>query len=336
MSPKISIIVPVYKVEKYLPRCINSILAQTFTDFELLLIDDGSPDKSGEICDEYAQKDSRIRVFHKENGGVSSARNVGLDNAKGEWVCFVDSDDYIENIWFSFLGKKTIKSIDLICFGATYHNSTKVVYSISPKSHLYTQEKITDFITKYSNTCIINAPWTKFFKRTIIQNYNLRFEEDLSIGEDLLFNLKFIAITNSILVYEFCAYNYYIYPNSLLRGRHSFEELRRLCISISKVVQLILKSHSLNIAECKGLKIILFSCYILAIRRLFEDDIIESRKTQLKELYSEVQIKNFAIPYSIYSCIQFVIIHIPNITIQYLANLCLGYIRNIKSWLVRC
>lgn len=84
--PKISVIVPVYNTEKYLHRCVDSILAQTFTDFELLLIDDGSTDSSGAICDEYAQKDSRVRVFHKENGGASSARNLGLDNATGEWI----------------------------------------------------------------------------------------------------------------------------------------------------------------------------------------------------------------------------------------------------------
>ena len=94
-TPIISVIVPVYNVEQYLPRCIDSILAQTFTDFELLLIDDGSKDKSGAICDAYARKDPRIRVFHKPNGGVSSARNMGLDNAKGEWIAFVDSDDWV-------------------------------------------------------------------------------------------------------------------------------------------------------------------------------------------------------------------------------------------------
>ena len=93
MKPKISVIVPVYNTEKYLQRCIDSILLQSFTDFELLLIDDGSTDSSGTICDKYAEQDSRIRVFHKANGGASSARNIGLDNAIGEWVCFVDSDD---------------------------------------------------------------------------------------------------------------------------------------------------------------------------------------------------------------------------------------------------
>ena len=93
--PQISIIVPVYNVEQYLQSCIDSIITQTYTDWELLLVDDGSPDRSGEICDEYAKKDNRIRVFHKRNGGVSSARNLGLDKAQGEWVTFIDADDYI-------------------------------------------------------------------------------------------------------------------------------------------------------------------------------------------------------------------------------------------------
>ena len=91
--PKVSIIVPVYKAEAYLHRCVDSILIQTFEDFELILIDDGSPDRSGEICDEYAAKDPRIRVFHKENGGVSSARNLGIENMIGEFVSFIDADD---------------------------------------------------------------------------------------------------------------------------------------------------------------------------------------------------------------------------------------------------
>lgn len=101
MTPKISVIVPVYKVEQYIHRCVDSILAQSFTDFEIILVDDGSPDNCGKICDEYAQKDSCVKVFHKPNGGVSSARNLGLNNAKGEWVTFIDSDDYIEQGFFS-------------------------------------------------------------------------------------------------------------------------------------------------------------------------------------------------------------------------------------------
>lgn len=108
--PKISIIVPVYKVEKYLHKCVDSILKQTFKDFELILVDDGSPDRCGEICDEYARKDNRVRVIHKENGGVSDARNVGIDIAKGEYIGFVDSDDYIELDMYEFLYDYLIKS----------------------------------------------------------------------------------------------------------------------------------------------------------------------------------------------------------------------------------
>ena len=95
MSPSISIIVPVYKAEAYLHRCVDSLLAQTFTDFEVLLIDDGSPDRSGEICDAYAKKDARVRVFHQPNGGVSVARAGGVKYANGEWITFVDADDYL-------------------------------------------------------------------------------------------------------------------------------------------------------------------------------------------------------------------------------------------------
>ena len=137
--PKISVIVPVYNTEKYLHRCVDSILAQTFTDFELLLIDDGSTDSSGAICDEYAQKDSRVRVFHKENGGASSARNLGLDNATGEWITFCDSDDFVYSYWLSnFDVDKNGRTYDIICQGiecskkfVETHNSNKYLFDFS-------------------------------------------------------------------------------------------------------------------------------------------------------------------------------------------------------------
>ena len=108
----ISVIVPVYKVEKYLHRCIDSVLAQTFTDFELILVDDGSPDNCGKICDEYAEKDERIHVIHKENGGLSSARNAGLDIATGDYIVFIDSDDYVENCLLQLVAEK-LRSLKL-------------------------------------------------------------------------------------------------------------------------------------------------------------------------------------------------------------------------------
>lgn len=118
---KVSIIVPVYKAEPYIRKCIDSILSQTFTNFELLLIDDGSPDNCGKICDEYAELDTRVHVFHKENGGVSAARNLGLDHAKGDYVCFIDSDDWIDpDMLETLIGWEQKKQTDLLFFGLKY------------------------------------------------------------------------------------------------------------------------------------------------------------------------------------------------------------------------
>ena len=116
-NKKVSIIVPVYNVEKYLQRCIESILTQTETDFELLLIDDGSKDKSGLICDEYAQKDKRVNVIHKENGGVSSARNLGIEKANGEWMCFIDADDYVRQDFLSDIQQYLFNDVDIVHWG---------------------------------------------------------------------------------------------------------------------------------------------------------------------------------------------------------------------------
>lgn len=136
-EPIISVIVPVYKAEKYLHKCVDSLLEQTFTDFEILLVDDGSPDKSGEICDEYAEKDSRIRVFHKENGGVSSARNLALDNAKGEFVMFLDSDDWLDNVCLDVcINTINDNVLDVLQFGFMYVYDTYQVSKVKRYSSI--------------------------------------------------------------------------------------------------------------------------------------------------------------------------------------------------------
>ena len=133
MFPKISIIVPVYNTEQYLPRCLNSILSQSFIDFELLLVDDGSIDGSGSICDKYAAKDNRVRVFHKENGGVSSARNLGLDEAKGEWICFVDSDDEMLPNGLQTLANGICDEVDIVMGGYEEVDEFGVMSQVVPE-----------------------------------------------------------------------------------------------------------------------------------------------------------------------------------------------------------
>lgn len=110
LTPQISVIIPVYKVEQFLGDCIKSLLSQTFSDYEIILVEDGSPDNSGKLCDEFAAGDSRIKVVHKENGGVSSARNKGIEIAEGEWICFVDSDDWVEPEYLELLYQTAVEN----------------------------------------------------------------------------------------------------------------------------------------------------------------------------------------------------------------------------------
>ena len=164
MNSLISIIVPVYNSEKALDRCINSILEQTFQNWELLLINDGSTDRSREICDEYAAKDQRIKVFHKTNGGVSSARNVGLDNAKGEWITFCDSDDEILNNTFALYDRiiNEHNEIDLISCGyLIYYKSGSLKKSLVRKisyqrikKHIYLTAKKTVIMDFYETNVL--------------------------------------------------------------------------------------------------------------------------------------------------------------------------------------
>lgn len=193
--PQISVIVPVYNAEKTLHRCVDSILAQTFTDFELLLINDGSTDGSGRVCDEYAAKDARIRVFHKENGGVSSARNVGLDEARGEWIAFCDSDDEFLSNALIILSSKIDERIDFISTGYLRYapnGDLEVNTSAYGKS-----EQILDaraIIEKmYQDSFYQFYVVTKMFRKEVVDKAHLRFDERVYFSEDKLFIVQYIC-----------------------------------------------------------------------------------------------------------------------------------------------
>ena len=203
-TPKISVIVPVYNTEKYLHRCIDSILLQTFTDFELLLIDDGSKDSSGAICDEYASKDNRVRVFHKENGGVSSARNLGLDNAKGEWIAFVDSDDWMERTMYDELYKCAMAASAEVVY-CDFNMSYKDKY-IACKSAQYSDNKIV-FLRNYIAfewTCL----WNILAKKEIYIKNNLHFIENISYCEDFCLSVRLLYYANKVSYVEKSLYSY--------------------------------------------------------------------------------------------------------------------------------
>lgn len=198
---KYSVIVPVYNVESYISKCVDSILACDCHDFELLLVDDGSTDGSGLICDNYGQQDSRVRVFHKQNGGVSSARNLGLEHACGEWIMFVDSDDWVSDTFFDIEDT----SADIIERPySRISEDGKVVSRYCPSSHRIIEERddLFDFFVNER----INVLWNKVIRRSLIGT--TRFNESVSIGEDFLLYLE---ILKHVKRYEFSEKGEYFY-----------------------------------------------------------------------------------------------------------------------------
>ncbi len=204
--PKVSIIVPVYNTKDYLHRCVDSILAQTFTDFELLLIDDGSTDSSGIICDNYASRDCRVKVFHKENGGVSSARNIGLKNAAGEWVCFVDSDDTVHQDYLNNLVSAINENVEMVI---SFSVSVFMNKTVEPtyRDAILTDKDFAKLFNEY-DLHWRTSPWAKLYKRKIVENNNLLFNLEMPIGEDLVFLYEYIRLVECLSV-SGNAYYYY-------------------------------------------------------------------------------------------------------------------------------
>ncbi|OUP29921.1 glycosyltransferase [Bacteroides sp. An19] len=208
-SPKISVIVPVYNVEQYLPRCIDSILAQTFTDFELLLIDDGSTDNSGKICDEYASKDSRIRVFHKENGGATQARAYGVNNVySNSYICFVDSDDDIPSDSFQILSNFMLDKYDII-IGRANDKPYK-------KKEMTAEENRSFAILGKVIPC---SPWARLIRRTLFSVDTFDIPKSIIRGEDMIMNIKLAFANNKpVRLVNAKIYNYHKNNGSIIQS----------------------------------------------------------------------------------------------------------------------
>ena len=199
--PEISIIIPIYKAEKYLQKCIESVLTQTFTNFELLLIDDGSPDKCGFICDEYAKKDNRITVFHRDNGGVSNARNLGLENAKGKWITFIDADDWVDSMYLEHLLEG--KEYQFATMGFKY--CAKIAQKI--EHEIFKDDDLYKFFERYVTTPIEGCVWAKLLLLEIINKNKIKFDSNLSFGEDNLFLFLYYKNISTICILNYFDYN---------------------------------------------------------------------------------------------------------------------------------
>lgn len=199
-----SIIVPVYNVDEYIRLCVDSILEQTFRDFELLLIDDGSSDNSKIICDAYIKQDKRVKVFHKRNGGVSSARNYGIEQACGQWICFIDGDDTVDSTYLDDF-EMNERNTDMYIQGYRRVANGVIIKECKVTGQLMS---FSDILAYMEDNNIINSPCFKLYNREIIITNNIRFDERFSYGEDHLFSLTYMLYAKILTYSQKCGYNY--------------------------------------------------------------------------------------------------------------------------------
>ena len=229
----ITIIVPVYKAESTIERCVDSILAQSYSDWELILVDDGSPDDSGKICDHYAASDIRIRSLHVPNGGAGNARNHGLDNCKSKWVTFVDSDDSLEPGYLANFHLDSHQADAAIIIMQGYHRVTPDKKYLGEKIDLY--ESTYDSPDFLENAFISDSLFEygqvvgKLYDIEIIRRNNIRFTSEFHLSEDHLFYLTYLCHTTKIVTYSGTLYNYIWEENTigLSRKSHPYRELYR-------------------------------------------------------------------------------------------------------------
>ena len=218
MNPVISVIVPIYKVEEYLSRCIDSIINQTYKNLEIILVDDGSPDNCPKICDDYAKKDNRIKVIHKENGGLSDARNAGVRASTGEYIVFVDSDDWIELSMLDTLYNLLADNrCDVASCGIRMvwedNRPSKLLFPFEGCHILEGTEYILDCLI--SNKYLVQTVWNKIYKANIIKNIDFPKGK---INEDEYWSWQVIAKTNRVVCLDIALYNYAQRDGSIMRN----------------------------------------------------------------------------------------------------------------------
>ena len=249
---KVSIIVPVYKTEKYLEGCLQSIIGQTYSNIEIILVDDGSPDGCGSICDRYRASDSRIVVLHKENEGLGYARNSGLDIATGDYVAFVDSDDYLEpNMIFNLMEEMVANGADT-CVGGfrRVRDNGEIVYTEHYEKVLYMDNQIKDTLMKRilgsipkKHDSFKMSVWSVLYSMEIIKREQIRFHsEKVFISEDLIFNFDYYMAAHRVCIFNGITYNYRVNAESLTNTYKS-DKLKRICALYEEMKERVLCTY---------------------------------------------------------------------------------------------
>lgn len=239
---KISIVIPCYNVEKTLRRCIESIKSQDFINWELILVDDGSTDMTGSVCDEYALSDERIHVIHKKNGGVSSARNAGIEGSHCDYITFIDADDYIEDRYLSKLING--READLVLCG--FRSDRGIDFT--PEGKYVEKHELNDVVPCIvEDNYLLYSPWCKLFKRSLIEQHNCRFDSSLRLGEDTIFCYKYILLCETIRIVPSNDYFYIGEWGGGDKYRLSYNEVINLDTSEIQVIKQINQKFNCNI-----------------------------------------------------------------------------------------
>lgn len=290
----VSIIIPVYNAQQYIAKCIDSVISQSYINWELILVDDGCTDKSGEICDKYAQKDKRIKVFHKKKGGVSSARNTGILEAVGDWIYFIDSDDFID---FDTLSKSIIKINteypDLIVHGLVndyiYNGKSCSLPYKTIEDNDY--KEIIEFTDKYG---LLKGPVCKLFRHSIVKENKLFFDESICYGEDTKFTFEYLQKCKSIAFVPEHFYHYCFRIEGSLTKRSypylSWDNTARMLLELRLP---IMKQFSMPDSYFQYIRFEYISHIIRAVYSMYKDGVSKlDRLKYLNKLHNDIYLRN--------------------------------------------
>lgn len=301
MSTKFSVIVPIYKVEKYLKKCIESILDQTYKNFELLLVDDGSPDKCPKICDEYLKKDNRIKVIHKKNGGLVSARNIGIENSTGDYIIYVDGDDWIsKELLFDMNNIIEKNNVDMIIFNLEkIYKDYKQVIPFFPEEGYYNKEKLINEVypfmmyDKRKSFCkgyVFPAACNKVYKRELLEKHHCE-DENIKMGEDNAFVYECLYYSNAVFFTNKIYYEYNQLNETSFANR--YDENR---FTNNKILTQYMEKRIGNLSDEMKIQMNAFKTYWLFMAVFHEvksnRNMIESRKHIRREIKRNKSIKD--------------------------------------------
>ena len=293
-SPEVSIIVPIYNSEKYLSRCVDSIVSQTFNNFECILIDDGSTDNSSFMCNSYVQSDNRIVVIHQENSGLSVTRNRGIDIARGKYICHVDSDDYIQKNMCEILVDAVQRSdADVVCCGYIENNKVR---SLCDEDFIFRDCSIIEIIHYLEMRHAFGVAWNKIYKKSILDTYSIRFPFAANkFGEDMIFSLQYFRHIKTAYLSSHHLYHYrHDNKSSLAKENVTLAECEFRFENVSKLfIQIDNNAKSLFYAELLAKD---FKYTLAMLLRLYSENMGTKERQdfikRLKKFYKDNEAKN--------------------------------------------